>query len=172
MAGREPAQPARAARVRVPVETAAATMSDREAGRVVEAHVGLELTIEGGDDGEIVEVDARDAKVAFGGGGWTRVKWGAIVRANGERATLEPPGFGAIVDALSAWRAERAARDHVPPYVVMHNSTRDGIARARPTGIVGLGRCPGIGPTKLERYGDDILVVVEQALAAASPSTV
>jgi hypothetical protein len=47
----------------------------------------------------------------------------------------------------------------------MHNATRDGIARARPAGIVALSRCPGIGPTKLERYGDDILVVVERALA-------
>jgi superfamily II DNA helicase RecQ len=135
----------------------------------VEARVGLQLTIEGGDDGEIAEVDERDAKVAFASGGWTRVKWGAPVRAEGERATLEPPGYHAIVEALTAWRAERASHDHVPPYVVMHNTTRDGIARARPTGIVALGRCPGIGPTKLERYGDDILVVVEQALAGAQP---
>jgi DNA helicase-2/ATP-dependent DNA helicase PcrA len=167
MAGREPVQPARAARVRAPVDAPAAAVSDRETGRVVEAKVGVALTIEGGDDGEIVEVDARDAKIAFAAGGWTRVKWGAVVRADGERATLEPPGFHAIVDGLSAWRAERASRDRVPPYVVMHNSTRDGIARARPTGIVALGRCPGIGPTKLERYGDDILVVIEQALAGA-----
>jgi hypothetical protein len=30
--------------------------------------------------------------------------------------------------------------------------------------MVELSRCHGMGPTKLERYGDDILVVVEQAL--------
>jgi superfamily II DNA helicase RecQ len=124
------------------------------------------VRLEGGDEGEITGIEPGFAKVTFGGGGWTRAPWGTAVRGDDGRATLEPPGYTAIVDALTTWRAERATQDNVPAYVVMHNTTRDGIARARPGGIVALSRCPGIGPTKLERYGDDILVVVERAVAS------
>jgi DNA helicase-2/ATP-dependent DNA helicase PcrA len=38
-----------------------------------------------------------------------------------------------------------------------------GIAERRPRSLVELSRCPGIGPVKLERYGDDILAVLEHA---------
>jgi DNA helicase-2/ATP-dependent DNA helicase PcrA len=164
MAGLEPSEPVRAPRV-VAAPAGASPPDGERNGRVVEARVALAVTIEGGDEGEITEVGANTAKVSFAAGGFTQVKWGATVRTEGDRATLEPPGYGAIVDGLTAWRSERAAQDKVPAYVVMHNATRDGIARARPSGIVALSRCPGIGPTKLERYGDDILVVVERALA-------
>jgi superfamily II DNA helicase RecQ len=129
----------------------------------IEATIGLAVTIEGGDAGEISEIEPAFATVSLASGGWTQVRWGATVRTDRGRATIEPPGYDAIVAGLTTWRAERAAHDKVPAYVVMHNSTRDGIARAQPSSVVALSRCPGIGPTKIERYGDDILVVVEQS---------
>ena len=59
--------------------------------------------------------------------------------------------------ALRAWRAERAKADEVPAYVVFHNATLAEIADRRPRTLAELGRIPGIGPTKLERYGADVL---------------
>jgi DNA helicase-2/ATP-dependent DNA helicase PcrA len=170
MAGREPREPVRAPRVVAPRVAPAAAVSDapERAGRVVEAAAGLVVHLEGGDEGEITELDRDGARVTFAAGGWTRAKWGTAVRTDEGRATLEPPGYNTVSDALTGWRAERAAQDRVPAYVVMHNTTRDGIARAQPTGIVALSRCPGIGPTKLERYGDDILVVIERALGSGT----
>ena len=53
-----------------------------------------------------------------------------------------------------------AKADGVPPYVVLHDNHLEGIAAERPTSLVRLARCPGIGPTKLERYGDEIIAVV------------
>ncbi|MGQ0824238.1 MAG: ATP-dependent helicase [Actinomycetota bacterium] len=65
-----------------------------------------------------------------------------------------------LADALKQWRRERARSDGVPAYVVMHDATLNEIVAARPDSIVHLGRVAGIGPTKLDRYGADILAVL------------
>jgi hypothetical protein len=168
MEGREPAQPVRVqARAAVAPPAAAVAKEPKEKeGNVVEATVGAAIKIDGGDAGEITAIEDGYAKVTVDGGGWVRAPWGTLVRSDTGRARLEPPGYTKVADALATWRAERAANDKVPAYVVMHNTTRDEIARLQPTTIVALSRCQGIGPTKLERYGDDILVVVERATAA------
>jgi DNA helicase-2/ATP-dependent DNA helicase PcrA len=175
MEGREPAQPVRATRRAMPadaLEPASPGRRDaKEANKakdtaVVEATVGATIKLDGGDAGEITAIEAGYAKVTVDGGGWVRAPWGALLRTDAGRARLEPPGYGRVADALTTWRAERATADKVPAYVVMHNTTRDDIARIQPTTIADLARCQGIGPTKLERYGDDILVVVERALNA------
>jgi DNA helicase-2/ATP-dependent DNA helicase PcrA len=68
----------------------------------------------------------------------------------------ESPGF----DALKAWRATRAKEDEVPAYVVFHNTTLAEIAERRPRTLAELALVPGVGPAKLERYGEDVLRVV------------
>jgi DNA helicase-2/ATP-dependent DNA helicase PcrA len=60
-------------------------------------------------------------------------------------------------EALRRWRAERAKADEVPAYVVFHDSTLHEIAARRPSSREELSAVPGIGPTKLERYADDVL---------------
>jgi DNA helicase-2/ATP-dependent DNA helicase PcrA len=68
-----------------------------------------------------------------------------------------------LYDALAAWRKERAKAESVPAYVVFHNTTLAAIAGAKPRSIHELASVPGIGPTKIERYGDDVLAVVGQS---------
>ncbi|MEA3214822.1 MAG: ATP-dependent helicase UvrD/PcrA [Acidimicrobiia bacterium] len=68
--------------------------------------------------------------------------------------------------ALKAWRSERARRDGVPAYVVFHDETLDLIAAARPRNAVALSRLKGIGPAKLDRYGDEVLAVVDEVASA------
>jgi DNA helicase-2/ATP-dependent DNA helicase PcrA len=70
-----------------------------------------------------------------------------------------PPAFR----TLKQWRFERAKADEVPAYVVFHNSTLEQIAERSPRTLSELGSVPGVGPTKLERYGEEVLA----ALAAA-----
>jgi DNA helicase-2/ATP-dependent DNA helicase PcrA len=67
------------------------------------------------------------------------------------------------VEALRTWRLQSSRTDQVPAYVVMTDATLDEIARARPRSLVALGRVRGIGPAKLERYGDDVLAIVDSA---------
>ena len=57
-------------------------------------------------------------------------------------------------EALRAWRLERSRADGVPAYVVLSNATVAEIAQAQPRNPRELSRISGIGPTKLERYGD------------------
>lgn len=73
------------------------------------------------------------------------------------------PPDSPLFDALKAWRRERARADHVPAYVVLHDRHLGEIARRRPRTLAELGRCPGIGPAKLDRYGDDLLAIVDAA---------
>ena len=66
----------------------------------------------------------------------------------------------AVEQALRAWRTERSRRDKVPPYIVLHDRTLVAIAAARPGSLRQLLRIDGIGPTKLDLYGDEIVAVV------------
>jgi superfamily II DNA helicase RecQ len=74
--------------------------------------------------------------------------------------------------ALRAWRSGRARDDGVPAYVVAHDATLAAIAEARPRSAAALRRVHGMGPARLERYGDEILAVVESAADAGDgPAT-
>jgi ATP-dependent DNA helicase RecQ len=66
-------------------------------------------------------------------------------------------GVGA---ALRAWRIEQARRRGVPPYVIFHDRTLEAIASALPGSREELADLPGIGPAKLEAFGDAILGLV------------
>jgi ATP-dependent DNA helicase RecQ len=76
-----------------------------------------------------------------------------------------PGGVGnpALVSALRAWRSEVARRHGVPAYVVLHDSTIDGIAISRPATREQLRRIAGIGDKKLEHYGDELIALVKAA---------
>jgi DNA helicase II / ATP-dependent DNA helicase PcrA len=62
-----------------------------------------------------------------------------------------------VVEALKAWRRERSRADAVPAYVVLNDRYLTGIAERHPTTLEALALCSGIGPAKLEAYGDDIV---------------
>ncbi len=80
-------------------------------------------------------------------------------RQGSERMPVEAAD-APLFEALRAWRRERAAEQHVPPYVIFHDSTLSAIARDRPTSADALARISGVGQTKLARYGADVLEVV------------
>jgi ATP-dependent DNA helicase RecQ len=101
---------------------------------------------------------------------------GSSVRASrtkSRRGDLVPQSAGpgvsgdaTLLAALRAWRSEVARTRGVPAYVVLHDTTIDGIATAHPTTLGQLRNIPGIGDKKLEHYGADLLALV----AAARPS--
>jgi len=70
------------------------------------------------------------------------------------------------VAALRRWRRERAEADGVPAYVVFHDTTLAEIAERRPVSRGELADVPGIGPTKLDRYGDELLATLAGLKAA------
>jgi ATP-dependent DNA helicase RecQ len=86
-------------------------------------------------------------------------------RAKSRRGDLAPraetkPADAGLQAALRAWRADIARQRSVPAYVVLHDSTIDGIAAARPSTLDALRNIAGIGDKKLEHYGDELLALV------------
>ena len=84
-------------------------------------------------------------------------------RAKGERAQAPAPEGvdDALLARLKQWRTEEARRQGVPPYVVFHDRTLVQVAAARPRDRDALRQVSGIGPAKLERYGDALLSLLE-----------
>ena len=69
-------------------------------------------------------------------------------------------GAGPMFEALRTWRTARARADGMPPYVIAHDATLRDIAEARPRSLAGLRRVKGMGPQKVDKYGDEILEIL------------
>lgn len=69
-----------------------------------------------------------------------------------------------VLAALKVWRLERARADRVPAYVVFHDRTLAQIAARAPRTRGEIAAVPGVGPVKLERYGDEVLAALRDAL--------
>jgi ATP-dependent DNA helicase RecQ len=90
----------------------------------------------------------------------TRSRRGDIVPGS---TSQREAGHPALLGILRAWRSEVARKRGVPAYVVLHDSTIDGIATSRPATLTQLRGIPGIGDKKLEHYGDELLALVNAA---------
>jgi len=64
------------------------------------------------------------------------------------------------VAAVKAWRLATAKAANVPAFVVFTDATLEALLEARPTTPAELLTVPGIGPVKVDRYGDDLLAVL------------
>ncbi len=138
----------------------------REPG--VEAAPGLHLTVLGGFTGEIEALEDDGVVLRTEQGGALRVRWDERVTVDGHELRLRQPGGGPSDDgrtdervaALKAWRLQRSRTDGVPAFVVLNDRYLDGIAVRRPSSLHDLADCDGIGPRKLELYGEEILEVL------------
>jgi DNA helicase-2/ATP-dependent DNA helicase PcrA len=78
-------------------------------------------------------------------------------------AQVTSVGDGPLLQRLKEWRRKRAQADGVPAYVVFHDRTLAEIADRDVKDLADLAEISGVGPTKLERYADEILEVVGKA---------
>lgn len=65
-----------------------------------------------------------------------------------------------LVDDLKSWRRSCAADASVPAFVVFSDATLMAIAERKPADAAALLAIPGIGRSKLERYGREVLGIV------------
>ena len=68
-----------------------------------------------------------------------------------------------VLEALKSWRAATARASGVPAYVVFHDTTLAAVAEARPRDRAALLALPGVGPVKVDRYGDELISLVAAA---------
>ena len=98
-----------------------------------------------------------------------RARAGRSQRGQGGR---DAPGRAALAAGLSgvqadvfarlrAWRADQARTQSVPAYVILHDATLAEIAQRAPTTIDALADIGGMGAKKLERYGAELLELLQ-----------
>ncbi|MGH8948136.1 MAG: 3'-5' exonuclease, partial [Acidimicrobiia bacterium] len=122
---------------------------------------GDEITISGGHRGVVAEILTTGVLIRVTGTETTlAVPFGEKVSKNGVSGRLTPGGDGAdpaLVEKLKSWRLGQSRAQGVPAYVVFNDRTLEALAALRPTSVETLLQVPGIGPAKLEAYGDQLI---------------
>ncbi len=126
----------------------------------VRVSVGDSISVSGGYKGKVESLGDGWARVALSGGGAMRVSAGEQVRV-GERSGPLVLGSDDARERLKALRSDEAQRREVPAYVIFNDRTLDALVEAKPSTRTELLTIPGIGPAKLESYGDKILAALE-----------
>ena len=91
-------------------------------------------------------------------------------RINTEKSDAEKPSVPAkipdtaLARELRSWRYERANEIDKPAFVVFSNAALAGIAHLRPTTLTELLKVPGVGPAKVNAYGEEIVGIVRSHL--------
>ena len=129
---------------------------------------GQRLKVLGGYEGVVDLVDDTGVRLALDGGGSFFIRFGERVQLDGTPLTLGKPASphaDAVDTALRSWRSQRSKADKVPAYVVLSDKHLTGIAERHPADLAELRMCPGIGPAKLEAYGEEILEILASVAA-------
>jgi DNA helicase-2/ATP-dependent DNA helicase PcrA len=124
------------------------------------AAVGDEVTVSGGHRGRVVEILTTGVLITLSTGATMAVPWGERVEKSGDTGRLAPdptPADPDLLERLKEWRLQTARRQGVPAYVVFNDRTLDALAARRPDTEEALLDVPGIGPAKLDSYGDELL---------------
>jgi ATP-dependent DNA helicase RecQ len=81
---------------------------------------------------------------------------------NDRNAAVEAlaPDVRARFETLRAWRRDRASEQHVPPYVIFQDRTLLEIAQREPGSLAALAVIPGVGESKIARYGTGVLAAL------------
>ncbi|UCC63813.1 MAG: ATP-dependent DNA helicase RecQ, partial [Anaerolineae bacterium] len=91
-------------------------------------------------------------------------EWGRPVRIEPESPAAaedeSSPPEKALLDRLWTWRREQAREQNVSAFVIFHNSVLERIAAVRPSTLDQLSAIKGIGPAKLEKYGQAVIALL------------
>jgi len=83
------------------------------------------------------------------------------------RAVLEPEQF-VIFDRLRSWRKAQAEKEKIPAYAIFTNEQLAAISRLEQINKTGLSRIDGIGESRLEKYAEAIMALINDTQVAAS----
>ncbi|MGA8938496.1 MAG: RecQ family ATP-dependent DNA helicase, partial [Acidobacteriaceae bacterium] len=82
-----------------------------------------------------------------------------------ETHTLNPTAEALFQD-LRAWRTETARPTKTPAFMILSDTTLRAIAVGAPQNLTALHAIPGMGPTKVDRYGADLIAICRGAAPA------
>ncbi len=99
----------------------------------------------------------RTGRAARAGGAGRRTTTGQAAPASADEISARD---GPLFATLRSLRSELARRDGVPAYVVFPDRTLAEIAARRPRSLAALADVRGVGPARLDRYGEQFLEAV------------
>ncbi len=67
---------------------------------------------------------------------------------------------GGLATALRQWTQEEASRRMLPHYMVLDTKTLAELAKKRPTTLSELALIPGMGPRRIDKYGDALIELI------------
>ena len=68
-----------------------------------------------------------------------------------------------VVTRLKTWRLERARTQNVPAYMICPDRTLEHLARTRPETLAAMGEIYGLGSSKIEKFGAELLSALKDA---------
>ena len=86
----------------------------------------------------------------------------AAAKARAEAFEEDHPEDVALFAELREWRGLVAKIRSRPAYTILHDTTLQAIAQARPRSVQELARVKGMGAVKIEDYGEDVLRIVAE----------
>jgi len=86
----------------------------------------------------------------------------AAERTVGRCASCPPTYDAALFERLREWRLGVAQADKVPAFVVFTDATLTAIAERTPSDPAGLTAISGVGPRKLDLYGEQVLAILDE----------
>ncbi|MFN7946851.1 MAG: RecQ family ATP-dependent DNA helicase [Blastocatellia bacterium] len=94
-----------------------------------------------------------------------RVQQANVTRSESSEPAKNGPAASAasvewVTERLKQWRRKRAEAQNVPSYFVLHNSMLEEIALHQPRTPEALLKIKGIGPSRIESYGAEILEII------------
>jgi ATP-dependent DNA helicase RecQ len=132
----------------------------RGVARQLVARGVLDVAVE--NHGELVATEA--ARPVLRGAEPVMLRQESVQAATKRASSGTPPVASGdpLFEALRLWRRGIAQGQGVPAYVVADDRTLGGIAVRRPGSVEELLEVPGMGRSRVERYGDDILRIVQE----------
>ncbi|TMG32511.1 MAG: ATP-dependent DNA helicase RecQ [Chloroflexi bacterium] len=146
----------------LPFHGALKSWSDERVRQLLAELVGAGLARQSSGEYPVVELTAA-GREAVRNAAPPLLKLPAEAPTHSRRATTHGDAPVELVDRLRRWRLETARSTGVPAYVVFHDSTLSAIAAARPSSLAELLRVPGVGDSKLRKYGEEVLEVLAGA---------
>jgi DNA helicase-2/ATP-dependent DNA helicase PcrA len=113
---------------------------------------------------EVVELDTDGAVTTVSDqGARLSVAFGSVVRVLGVPRQLAHPNRVIAFERFRAWRIQRA--NGKPAYTVLSDETLRALSIGLPADEAALAKVKGIGPMKLESFGDELLVLTAEIRA-------
>ncbi len=66
-----------------------------------------------------------------------------------------------LFNMLREWRSRQCQKEGVPPYILFTNKQLAEIVKLRPQTVSEIGKVEGVGTTKIEKYGIDVLRIFQ-----------